>query len=156
MYVWCHVCIYVIFVIFWYLFISLIFISYMSCFPVLVLYILMKFMLNYTHEMHQHQWFIIVVYFVHVFHCTYFIFLQVIFQVFQLNFSFFHAMLISTQWHGSEKHWWHNSVSMHGYLLTSTKRSFWELCLVMIKFIWLSYKTPHHVHIVYICIFWNL
>ena len=55
---------------FWYLFIGLIFISYMSCFPVLVLYVLMKFILHYTHEMHQHQWFIIVVYFVHVFHCT--------------------------------------------------------------------------------------
>ena len=31
-------------------------------------------------------------------------------------------------------------MSMHGYILTSTKRSFWELCLVMIQFIWVSYK----------------
>ena len=68
----------------------LFFISYMSCFPVLVLYVLMTFMLNYTHEMHQHLLFIIVVYFVHIFHCTNFMFLQVIFQVIQLTFSFLH------------------------------------------------------------------
>ena len=124
MYVLCHVCIYVIFVIFEYLFIGLIFISYMSCFPFLVLYLLIKFMLNDTHEMHQHQWFIIVVYFVHVFHCTNFIFLQEMFKCFSLPFPSFMTMLICTQSHGSAKHWWHNSASMHGYILTSTKRSF--------------------------------
>ena len=41
----CHVCIYAIFVIFGYLFIGLIFVSYISCFPFLLLYLLMKFRL---------------------------------------------------------------------------------------------------------------
>ena len=74
------------------------------------------------------------------------------FKYFNLPFPSFMTMLICTQWHGSKKHWWHNSVSLQGYLLTSTKRSFLEICLVMIQFIWVSYKTSHHVHIVYICI----
>ena len=46
------------------------------------------------------------------------------FKCFSLPFPSFMTMLIGTQSHGSEKQWWHNSVSMHGYILTSTKRSF--------------------------------
>ena len=141
-YVLCHVCIYVTFLIFGYLFIGLIFISYMSCFAFLLLYLLIKFRLNYTHEMYQHQWFIIVAYFINVFHCTNFIFLQEIFQVFQLTFSYLMIMLIGTQSHGSEKQWWHNSVSIHGLcIFTSTEIFFWEFCIVLIQFIWVSYKT---------------
>ena len=87
MYVFSHFWIYLIFVIFGYVSIGLIVVSYISCFPFLLLYLLTKCSLNYTHEMHQ---LFIVTYFVNAFHCTNFIILHQIFQVIQLTFSFFH------------------------------------------------------------------
>ena len=105
--------------VYWSLFLSVI--CYVSIF---FLYLLMKFMLNYTHEMHQNKWFIIVVYFVNVFYCANCISFNRFFKCFSLPFPSFMTMLIGIQSHGSEKHWWHNSMSMHGYILTSIKRSF--------------------------------
>ena len=65
-------------------------VSYISCFAFLLLYLLTKFSLNDTHEMHQHSLFIIVAYFVSAFHCTNFIILHEIFEVLQLTYSCFH------------------------------------------------------------------
>ena len=90
MYVFSSFCIYLIFVIFGHVFIGLIVVSYILCFAFLLLYLLTKFSLNYTHEMHQHELFIIVAYFVNAYHCTNFIILHEIFGVLQLTFSCFH------------------------------------------------------------------
>ena len=112
-----------------YLFISLIVVSYLWCFLFLLLYLLTKFRLNYRNEINQHKWLIIVVYFVNTFHCTNFIFLHEIFEEFQLTFSFFHENVDGTHSHGSAKQWSHNSMFIHKYILTSTKRYFWgTLC----------------------------
>ena len=75
---------------FGYMFIGLVFVSYILYFAFLLLYLLTKFSLNYTHEMHQHELFIIVAYFVNAFHCTNVIILHEIFEVLQLTFSCFH------------------------------------------------------------------
>ena len=77
------------------------------------------------------------------------------FKCFSLPFPSFMTMFMCTQSHGGGKHWWHNSVSMDIYSHLQ-RDHFWELCLVMIQFIWVSYKTQHHVHIVYISIFLKL
>ena len=75
---------------FGYVFIGLFVVSYILCFAFLLLYLLTKFSLNYTHEMDKHSLFIIMAYFVNAFHCTNFIILHEIFEVLQLTFSFFH------------------------------------------------------------------
>ena len=73
---------------FGHVFIGLIVVSYILCFAFLLLYLLTKFSLNYTHQMHQ--LFIIVEYFVNACHCTNFMILHEIFEVLQLTFSCFH------------------------------------------------------------------
>ena len=55
MYVFSSFCIYLIFVIFGHVFIGPIVVSYTLCFVFLLLYLLTKFSLNYTHAMHQQQ-----------------------------------------------------------------------------------------------------
>ena len=52
-----------------------------------------KFRLNYRNELNQLKLLIIVAYFVNTFYCTNLIFLNEIFEVFQLTFSFFHDNL---------------------------------------------------------------
>ena len=103
-YILCHVCIYVIFVIFEYLFIGLIFVNYISCFPFLLLYLLMKYRLNYTHECININdlslWYILSMYFIIQISFSFMRF----FKCFSLPLPYFRKMLIGTQSHGNEKH----------------------------------------------------
>ena len=102
-YVLCHVCIYVIFVIFGYLFIGLIFISYMPCFPFLLLYLLMKFRLiihmKCININYSSLWYILSMYFIVQISFSF----KRFFKCFSLPFPSFMTILIGTQSHGSEK-----------------------------------------------------
>ena len=91
--IWSYVCMFVIFIIFFYLFICHLLIWNISFFPFLLLNFLRKFQLNYTHELYTDTLFIIVSYFVNTFYCTNSIFFHEIFSVFQLTFSCFHHNL---------------------------------------------------------------
>ena len=86
--------------------------------------------------------FIIVVCFVNVFHCTNFIFLQEIFQVFQLTFSFFHDNVnrYTITWVVKSTDDIIQCLSM-GIYSHLQRDHFWKHCLVMIQFIWMSHKT---------------
>ena len=109
---------------FGHVFIALIVVSYIFWFAFLLWYLLTKFSHNYTHEMLQNSWFIIVVYFVNAYHCTNFMTLHEILKCCNLPFPAFMTVLTDTHSQGIAKHWSHSSISIHGYLLISTKRSF--------------------------------
>ena len=106
---------------FLYLFICHLFVCNILFLPFLLLHFLTKFRLNYMHELHKHTLLIIVAYFVNTFYYTNFMFLHEIFKGFSSPFSAFIIMSICTHSHGSAKCWWHSAISIHMYVVTSTK-----------------------------------
>ena len=63
------------------------------------------------------------------------------FLCFSTHFHAFIIMSICTHSHDNTKHWWHSSISINRYMLTSTKINFWEVCVVMMKLMWVWYHN---------------
>ena len=104
-----------------YLFICHLLVCTISFFSFLLLHFLAKFRLKYTHELHTHTLLIIVAYFVNTFYCTNLCSFMRFFQCFISPFPAFIIISICTHSHVNAKHWWHTSISIHRYILTSTK-----------------------------------
>ena len=83
--------------------------------PFLLLHLLEEFRLNYTNEINQHKWLIIVAYFLNTFHCTNLISLRFL-KCFSSPFPSFIKMLIGTHSHSTAKQWSNNSMSIDGYI----------------------------------------
>ena len=115
---------YMVFSSIFYLFICHLLFCNISFFLSLLLNFLTKFWLNYTHELYIHTLLIIVAYFINTFYCRILCCFMRYFQYFSSPFPAFIIMSICTYSHGSAKHWLHSSLSIHWYILTSTKVEF--------------------------------
>ena len=130
---------------------GLIVVSYILCFAFVLWYLLTKFRLNYTYEMHQNSWFIIVVYLVNAYLWTNFLTLHDIFEVLQLTFSCFHDSA-----HRYTFTWQCVAVIIQFCIYTWVSTDiykeiiFWEICKVIMEFIWVWYKSAHDMHIAYV------
>ena len=128
-----HMCYFPLFF-FVFVYLSSAFLSYFI-FSISTFAFLTQFWLNYTHELYIHTLLIIVAYFVNTFDVEILCSFMRYFQCFSSPFPAFIIMSICTHSHGSAKNWLHSSLSIHRYMLKSTKIEFWEVCVVLMKLI---------------------